>query len=150
MFYFENIRYQAFQSSQTLNILTLLSQCCLTCSNILSIFRRAPRAATPLAASASSSNFIISCHFMLSKIGLYLCNLRFLNQAGISSKHTHQSVSQTLGFPIALLTHLPKVSYLLHPHISFPCWMIFVQRSSFCRCPAVIGDYCYRCYFCCC
>src|SRR5258706_919906 len=56
----------------------------LTASNVLSIFRRAPRAVTPLSSSAFSSIITISLHAIPSKLGVYLCNLRLRRHAGIS------------------------------------------------------------------
>jgi len=56
-----------------------------TCSNIRSNRLRAPKAAIPLSSRAESSRLTSSCHGNPSKHAVYLCNLRDLNQAGMSS-----------------------------------------------------------------
>lgn len=55
-----------------------------TCSNVLSSRLLAPSAAIPLASRVASSRTTISCQVNPSKLDVYLCNLKLLNQAGMS------------------------------------------------------------------
>lgn len=103
----------SFSSSWMINLpfLTFASQCARTLSNVLSIFRRAPNAATPLASNWASSIFTISFQSSFSNKLVYLCKRKRLNQPGMSTYNNNVNDHSPFAFMMLSHPYVPSNSF---------------------------------------